>query len=351
MNSISKVNNELSGNNFGALRLLFACLVIVGHSFEQTAGGWPSEILTRITGTLDVGEVSVDGFFLISGYLITASYYGSSSVKSYLIKRCLRIHPAFAIATLVSIFVFAPLSGGWELFADYTWKDWLKIPGKILILSEPWVEGAFRSLQDPTSQAPLNLPTWTIRYEFICYLTVPVAAYCGLYKRNIFAGVVAILLSVYFLIQYQKFHDNYDSDYMSIIRFLTTFSVGAAFYVHREQLVWNKKISLICTILLCSLITNAYWAREVLILCGGYLMFNFALNFKHAFINNIGRTNDISYGVYLYAWPFQMLLIKYHPDISPWTLTAYALVFAMVMGYLSWKLVEKPFMQMKRRLA
>lgn len=332
---------RVDSNNFGALRLLFASLVIVGHSFEQTVGGWPSEILTQITGTLDFGESAVNGFFLISGYLIAASYENSSSVKRFLIKRCLRIYPAFAMASIISVFVFAPLAGGWGLFSHYTWEDWLKIPIKILTLDMPWVNGAFGSIS-------LNIPLWTIRWEFLCYLSVPVLAYLGLYKRRAFFQIVLAMLALYLWVVIYNAQHGTDSIYTSPVRFLTTFFVGVAFYLYRDLIRYNRQRTFTCALLLGLLITHVYFARHVLILCGGYLMFNFAFNFKNAFLSSIGRTNDISYGVYLYAWPFQILMIRDNPQISPWVLTAYAFVFAILMGFVSSYLVEKPFMQMKR---
>jgi len=49
-------------------------------------------MLFRIFGTITLGTIGVDGFFLISGYLITRSVEESRSFKEYIVKRVLRIY-------------------------------------------------------------------------------------------------------------------------------------------------------------------------------------------------------------------------------------------------------------------
>ena len=49
-------------NNFGFLRLFLATLVIVSHSPIILDHSTNREILTRIFGTISLGQLAVDGF-------------------------------------------------------------------------------------------------------------------------------------------------------------------------------------------------------------------------------------------------------------------------------------------------
>ena len=59
--------------------------MIVGHAAELTAG-----------------DFAVDGFFVISGYLILQNWNQQPIVGAFLVKRMLRIIPAFLAAYLVA---------------------------------------------------------------------------------------------------------------------------------------------------------------------------------------------------------------------------------------------------------
>jgi peptidoglycan/LPS O-acetylase OafA/YrhL len=63
----------------------------------------------------------------------------------------------------------------------------------------------------------------------------------------------------------------------------------------------------------------------------------------------INAKDDISYGVYLYAWPIAALLIFYWHNIPVEALTGVTFLGAAACGLASWLIVERPAMKWKLR--
>ena len=80
---------------------------------------------------------------------------------------------------------------------------------------------------------------------------------------------------------------------------------------------------------------------------GGYLLFCFALT-PVAGIKNISRRGDISYGIYLYAFPLQRILLHhFEANLTPLMLAVFASLLTTVFATLSWFLVERPCLSLK----
>ena len=86
--------------NFDLMRLVAALLVVVSHTFPL-AGQAPF----RIMGVEDLGALGVSVFFVLSGYLVSASY--ERDPKSYLLKRILRIEPGLIASLVVTVVLLA----------------------------------------------------------------------------------------------------------------------------------------------------------------------------------------------------------------------------------------------------
>ena len=132
-------------NNFNAIRVLLALLVIFSHSYalvaiESRGAGDPLASLTG--GQTTWGGLAVDGFFAISGYLIVQSWLRSRSGLDYLKKRALRIYPGFAAASVVSVFVAGALAVP-DVRAYLARVDYPRFLAKVVMLRTPFGPGAF----------------------------------------------------------------------------------------------------------------------------------------------------------------------------------------------------------------
>ncbi|MFW5432053.1 MAG: acyltransferase family protein [Methylophilaceae bacterium] len=339
----------LKDNNIGFLRLLFAYFVILSHSPQMIDGNAYREIIFMITKTVDLGELALQGFFLISGYLICQSYENSRSFFSWLIKRILRIYPAFIVVWCVCVFVVAPLAGGWQILSEISNPEWFRMVIKVFALSVPHVNDLFLT----TNVDTLNGSLWTIRYEFLCYLIIPLIAFINLSKKNV---LLALLVTVIFNFSTKLFGVDPGFDFPfpfsshTFSWFAIAFIAGMCFYKFRESIIWNHKISITCLILLITCLQFSTVAALGFSIFGGYLLFNFAFNFKNAFTQKVGQKYDISYGVYIYAWPIQTLIIQSNPAINPWVLSITTIVLVSILGLVSWVIIEKPFMRLKKYL-
>jgi len=72
---VGTMDSSMRNNNIDALRLLLAVLVIFSHSYALGLGSEAREPLALATrGQLTLGNLAVDWFFVLSGFLIAQSW-------------------------------------------------------------------------------------------------------------------------------------------------------------------------------------------------------------------------------------------------------------------------------------
>lgn len=330
-------------NNFNLLRLFFASLVILSHSPELIDGNRSREIATNIWGTMSFGEIAVDGFFLVSGFLIAQSFTATGNTWRYLAKRVLRIYPAFLAATVILLLVVAPLAGA----TSWTSQELYLAFSNAFTLEEPKRNGAFSGLHYDVLDASM----WTISHEFRCYLAVIVLGLAGLLKRRVFLSAIAVIM----LFSYSlNLVPGYVVPGVPIAGFLPLdirmggiFLVGILYFLWRDELVYSGRLAAIASVALFVLMFFEPTAEPALAILGGYLVFFVAFRLDRLKPLSASLKDDVSYGLYLYAWPIGNLLIYYELVRNPWAHAAATLVLASVCGFISWRLVERPFLRLK----
>jgi peptidoglycan/LPS O-acetylase OafA/YrhL len=322
-------------NNFGILRLAFATMVVLSHASELVDGDRSRELLTLLFGTISFGELGVDGFFLISGYLITKSFDTSPGILNYLKKRVARIYPAFVVASIASIFLFAPLSG--TDLAQLRVGDWTRTIKEMVLLQPPPVP-AFLGTHYPV----LNGAVWTIAYEFRCYILIAVLGTLGFLRRREFvlagAAVLMLLLGAKVAPPIPASAIFYGNP-PDAIRLTAAFLVGSSFYLYRDVITYRSIYAALAAVVLLHGMFVPRLAEPALFIFGGYLIFWLA--FAAPVFGRLFTTYDISYGLYLYAWPIQSALVFFHPDVTPWKMFSISLLLSAICGFLSWIFIEK----------
>jgi peptidoglycan/LPS O-acetylase OafA/YrhL len=344
----NKVKETGRSNNFGFLRLLFAMLVIVSHSPELIDGNRSREILTRIFGTLSFGAVSVLGFFIISGYLITKSWVETSSLRLFLLKRVLRIFPGYLVSYWICLVFLGPFVGDQipDLSLHFAGHNLLYN----LLLLEPGTTNAFHGLPGHL----LNGSIWTIAYEFRCYIAAAILGLVGCYSGK--ARIVVIALGACLILLNLKGYFNDvaikgDWAFGTLahnVDFAAAFIVGQAYYVFRGSIRYTHFGAFIAAVTLIGLLFSTRLAESAFMIVGGYLIFWFAFKVPVLTLSRANNKVDISYGTYLYAWPIQNLIIWNDPSVNPWVLCLIALPSAGLFGLASWTFIEKPALALFR---
>jgi peptidoglycan/LPS O-acetylase OafA/YrhL len=96
----------MNSNNFDFLRFLFALLVVFGHSYGLSGNGESMQFISHISNKqLSLTSIGLNGFFVISGYLIFKSLLNSKTLKGYYWRRFLRLYPGLFVVLLLTILI------------------------------------------------------------------------------------------------------------------------------------------------------------------------------------------------------------------------------------------------------
>ena len=330
-------------NSFDSLRLLFAALVIVTHSYALFALADPLEAITEVS--YDFGKFGVTGFFAISGYLVTQSWLRNPNPFRFVLARALRIVPAFWLALLFSMLAAAianPDSLGFLTRYD-TWQWLLRNALFIWRGYNPLTLGAFETNPIPGGA---NGSLWTLTYELYCYAVVFLLGITGVFLRPKWIWVlVAVLLVFYYkltLSDPSRFRLAYHELYLAfvtamlialrgyragvlLLAIVLAYATLAAFLDFPPLHRWIAPIQVLIAVAVIRL-ANSTWLKHL------------------AF-----PTGDYSYGLYVYAFPLQQLIIAFYgATLSPPLVAVLSLAATLPFAMLSWHCVEKRALEFVR---
>jgi peptidoglycan/LPS O-acetylase OafA/YrhL len=332
-------------NGFDTIRLIAASLVLISHSVPIVTGFNDQEPLHWLTGgQATLGKMSVGAFFTVSGLLIARSYDASTSLASFVQKRVLRIMPALLVACMILAFVYGPIFSSAPLQAYYM-NSWRFLANAVFLPHDYRLPGVFENR--PSSA--VNGSLWTLKFEVACYIGAAVALAISRFRLTavFLAWLISFPLAAYLLdgrtLEGAAF-------YLALISHLFRFfGAGMILYLLREHIPIRKDLAWGCLGLVFFGLFTPFFV-EIAAVAGSYCLVVFAYEAPKPF-KDLTAKGDISYGVYVYAWPIQQVFapLSYGVPLG-WILnSAISLPITLLAGIASWLLVEKPALALKRR--
>ena len=344
-------------NSIGFLRWLLAFAVIFAHAGPLAGFYGGHDLGTQISSEQSIGGVAVAGFFFFSGYLITQSRRGKSTIFRFFWRRALRIFPAFWLALLTTAFILAPIAWHQETgsMAGY-WDADTESPFTYF-LSNMWLELGQRNIAGMGSSLPFasiggfdwNGSAWTLFYEFRAYVMVGLLGLFGVFSNRIVGGIIAFgIIGVNFLTWSGWVEMTSLSPFLTnpfYPMFFAPFAFGMLFALFGDKIPIDDRLA----VLALGIAGFAYafggwnmWGQYGLM----YFLMWFAIRTPR--LNHWEKYGDLSYGIYIFGWPLMQFGAYFGLQNAGWFV--YHLVIAIaahICAYISWHLIESPAMSLK----
>lgn len=324
-------------NNFGLIRLITASLVILNHSTAIFPNGYH---------TPETGYLRLWIFFFLSGLFITSSFSNSKTYSSFVIMRICRLWPALIVCTFLTVFLMGPIvtSVSLEQYfkSDLTWKYLLS--NSVIFNIKYFLPGVFTANY---FREVVNNPLWTIPMELKCYGIIFVLGFLGFFKRK---WTVLLGFGIIIMYLFNTKMNFWEITSNSIVLYIL-FMLGSISYFFRKYIYIDYRIS----VLLLSVLSVVYYFSfsEILLVPITQLALiytSLTLGASSVF-KKIKLPGDYSYGMYIYGFLVQQTIAHYLPQISALASVVLTMPILVVLGAISWHLIENPSLKFGKRLA
>ncbi len=312
--------------SFDAIRLLAAFGVLVSHHFLVDGRPQPT-----VGAYGQLGPFCIYVFFAISGYFIAGSWFRNPDTLRYWAKRSLRIFPALFATVLLTVFVIGPLATVHEIpeyFADL--RTWSYLKNALLIFGIQYdLPGVFADNLGST----VNLSLWSLPLELAMYAVLGIGVLLLPDRSRITFPVLAVASGFLWFVA----PDPTASSFALALGLGATFFTGATIYAYGMlSRLTNTAVISAGAMLGLGAVLSVEASRPILWVALPIVVLG--LGSRASRLGTVvARTGDISYGVYLWAFPIQQLLIG---AVGFAASMALAVALTTVAGWLSMKLIE-----------
>lgn len=332
-------------NNFDAVRIFAALVVIFGHAHPLSANPDATIFGNGVQG------IAVKVFFVVSGYLVAKSWESDPNPGRFLLRRGLRLLPGLALLLLLTVAVLGPvfttLPIGEYLTNGGTWRY---LVYNLVLYPVYALPGVFEHNLYPWA---VNGSLWSLPAEVLMYLLLPVIYLAAVFDRSrrlfVLVTVALAVGSLYYLT-----HSTPESQLVywgtgsrSVVDVGPYFFIGSLYAVTPMKNWLSAPVAILLIGMVALFQVPDYMLQQLgLMIALPYAVLAFATQATPV-ISRMGRFGDPSYGVYLYGFPVQQTLFYLFPKMGPLDNALWASVLALALGYGSWHLIEKRALALK----
>jgi peptidoglycan/LPS O-acetylase OafA/YrhL len=338
MNSTSSLANLSKGrdNNLNLLRFTAATAVVYAHSFgvtNRTSG----ELFYSIFG-IGLGDIGVDAFFVVSGFLVTKSFC-SKDLRHFVWARIMRIYPALWVSSLLFVVVVGLFFSSLPTLEFWSRHDTLLYLVKNATMlprvgSETQLPFAYDNIH-----TDFNTSLWTLPLELQMYILLSLLGIIGALRFPLISLGVACFGAIAFVADLFGWFHLVD---VNRARFIFMFFCGASFYLLRERVSMSGIYAVTCIIALVAaafITSNHVIHRVVLAATLPFLTLWFGF-VPGGPIRRFNKVGDYSYGVYILACPIQFFIAARYGVLSPRSLFFLSMMVVVPLAIISWHFLE-----------
>ena len=339
-----------AANNFDIIRILFAWLVIISHAYILSGSKQCDWICEATHHYINFSYFGVKGFITISGFLIFKSLERSPNPLDYLWKRIIRIYPGLimvlALSILMAYLIYKPDNN----FFNFKSEAIDYFLNNLTLYHNQWrIHGVF----DNNANTAINGSLWTMGFEFFFYLVLlllfPIRHLKKILTPMLIIGIVILLYgNLYHIADLKTVDFKLRVDF--IFELGTFFLVGSFWgIINWKHIKYDYPIFIASCIGLCVVVAlklNPIW------LCLSWPYIVLFIGQKTSRLAGWIHENieDPSFGIYLYAFPVQQLIIYFFKP-SVFVLLWSSTIVSFTLGIISWKWIEKKILKWKNLFA
>ncbi|TRX40453.1 acyltransferase family protein [Flavobacterium restrictum] len=328
----------MNKNCFDFLRMFFSVTILLAHLGELSQHK-SFEFLHRIANS----TIAVQGFFIISGFLVAKSYTNTPSLKNYFIKRAKRIVPAYVFLlffTVLALSFFSQVSA-LDYFSSsetYAYLGWNLF---FFNFMHPCLPGLFTG----NLLCAVNGSLWTLKIEEGFYVLLPFLFYV-LHKIK---KPFVVLFTLYFLslLYWYVMEDFFNKPLLAkqLPGYLAYFVVGIYLYLNIEK-VLKHKVKLFLIAVVAFVIANYFTLPIDVVHPAAFGTGLIIAAFSLPFLNNFGKYGDFTYGIYIYHFPIIQLFRQYNlfEKYNPILMAIGVSILTILLAVFSWYGIEKRFL-------